>query len=116
VNNDDYRDFESEDIDRAQYAAELEEERDTMNPNETLRLMREAMQTYLQGEATRDREVMADAASDLYTHAAALDTWLSRGGFLPDAWRQTLPETIHNMTPGELSDVRDAHTYGKRPE
>ena len=57
-----------------------------MDPNETLRVLREAMQTYIRGEATRDREVMADAASDLHTHTEALDTWLSQGGFLPDAW------------------------------
>lgn len=46
-----------------------------MDPNETLRLMREAIK---EGDLTTAGE-----------HAANLDYWLSRGGSLPAAWNHT---------------------------
>lgn len=47
-----------------------------MDPNETLRLMRLAVKDDL------------DQLADLFE---ALDGWLSKGGFLPAAWRQVIP-------------------------
>jgi hypothetical protein len=49
-------------------------------------------------------------------HAEALDAWLTRGGFLPHAWRQTLPKTISGMSADDWSDVRDERDYGKPAE
>lgn len=43
-----------------------------MDPNETLRLLREAL-------LDEDAEMTAECAQ-------TLDEWLSKGGFLPDAW------------------------------
>lgn len=83
MSNDDYRDFESEDIDRAQYAAELEEERDTMDPNETLRGLRSMISDARDFNADVDGDLMAEKFD-------ALDAWLTRGGELPDAWRTSM--------------------------
>lgn len=49
-----------------------------MDPNAALQQLREALETYWSGTASA-----ADAVAE---HAAALDLWLSRGGFLPTAW------------------------------
>jgi hypothetical protein len=83
-----------------------------MDPNETLRELREAVSDY------RDpmrRSGVEYAAATVVEKFAALDAWLTQGGFLPDAWQRTLPETIHNMTPDELSDVR-AYNAGRQAE
>lgn len=52
-----------------------------MDPNEVLRLLRELTET-----ADADEY----AANQLYVEVAekfrALDEWMSKGGFLPDAW------------------------------
>lgn len=57
-----------------------------MDPNETLRRLREKVR-----EARADAEVqgyvnLGDAVAVL-EYFAALDEWLSKGGFLPEAWR-----------------------------
>lgn len=55
-----------------------------MDPNETLRRLRIAYKIILNDEP----EVDADSAIDLAELCEALDGWLSRGGFLPGAWKQ----------------------------
>lgn len=58
-----------------------------MDPNEALRMLRDAYSRWedtigaLSGPAI-------DAGSDLRDAAVALDEWLSRGGFLPEAWQR----------------------------
>ncbi len=54
-----------------------------MDPDEALAQMRTAIETVWAAESS----VAASAAADtLAEHAAALDQWLSKGGFLPQAW------------------------------
>jgi hypothetical protein len=55
-----------------------------MDPNETLRRMRE-LHTQWNEEAAIDS---VDLAAAMFDYFDALDTWLSRGGFLPDAWQR----------------------------
>ena len=55
-----------------------------MDPNETLRVLRRALQDY--GETDAAAPIDAEVADELYVAANALDTWLSRGGFLPQDW------------------------------
>jgi hypothetical protein len=83
-----------------------------MDPNETLRRMRE-LHTQWNEESAIDS---VDLAAAMFDYFDALDTWLSRGGFLPDAWRQTLPKTINGMSADDWSDVRDERDYGKPAE
>lgn len=54
-----------------------------MDPNETLRLIRQRIKDY----AAEDNDMVlpAEEAMDAFL---ALDEWLTKGGFLPDAWRQ----------------------------
>lgn len=57
-----------------------------MDPNKTLSEIRDAL-------AIMNSDNMSgqiNAAASLAEHAEALDGWLSKGGFLPDAWRQPL--------------------------
>lgn len=54
-----------------------------MDPNETLRLLRQARHDYMDGDT--------DAADRLLEYCAALDKWLSDGGFFPDAWKPLEP-------------------------
>lgn len=56
-----------------------------MDPNETLRELRQAYSDY---EDTRGRSngPAWEAADRMRDAAAALDEWLCNGGFLPDAW------------------------------
>lgn len=55
-----------------------------MDPNAALAQLRQAYSDY---EDTRgeDGDPAADAMRDA---AVALDEWLSKGGFLPNAWRR----------------------------
>jgi hypothetical protein len=66
-----------------------------MDPNETLRLMRDAL-------AEGDLETVAEMAE-------ALDGWISTGGFLPDAWRY-MP-TGRELTQDEV-DALGLSPYG----
>lgn len=52
-----------------------------MDPNETLRLIRE-----LGNELVRDGCHDPNATEELIDLFGVLDEWLSKGGFLPDAW------------------------------
>lgn len=54
-----------------------------MDPNEALKQAREALQTW---DNSLDRDEARDAAEQLARTFEALDQWLSRGGFLPNAW------------------------------
>jgi hypothetical protein len=33
-------------------------------------------------------QTIADKGAELADHVAALDAWLTKGGFLPDAWQR----------------------------
>ena len=63
-----------------------------MDPNETLRRLREAIaqleELHEQGALGTgdDADVVADAA----VHFRALDHWLTQRGFLPNAWAHDL--------------------------
>ena len=55
-----------------------------MDPNEALRRIREIV------EKTYDKEMSSASVeemfNDLVDHFEALDDWLTKGGFLPNAW------------------------------
>lgn len=54
-----------------------------MDPNEALNIIRDYVQ-----QCWADGIPLGSAGQeDLFEHIVALDNWLSRGGFLPDAWR-----------------------------
>jgi len=57
-----------------------------MDPNETLRRMQEMAERVVRA-ADVGSDVDEDDACDLADAVQALDGWLSKGGFLPDAWR-----------------------------
>lgn len=52
-----------------------------MDPNETLRELRGMISDAQDFNADIDGDLMAEKFE-------ALDTWLARGGFLPEAWRR----------------------------
>lgn len=49
-----------------------------MDPNETLKRIR---------RLTASADLSDDELEELVTLVKALDDWISKGGFLPDAWR-----------------------------
>jgi hypothetical protein len=53
-----------------------------MDPNEALRIIREARAELFSEGEPYDPETVRTLAE----HVDALDTWLSKGGFLPAAW------------------------------
>lgn len=57
-----------------------------MDPEETLRRLREMTAAHFAG-AYRDEEAAANL-NEMAEHFDALDGWLSKGGFLPLAWRR----------------------------
>jgi len=59
------------------------EEEETMDPNETLRLIR---LTIKQMRVDEDPGVRKAHADELAEYVEALDEWLSKGGFLPYEW------------------------------
>lgn len=54
-----------------------------MDPNETLQRLREAVEKYQ--ESTEVEDALSILA-ELVDEFEALDGWLSKGGFLPEAW------------------------------
>lgn len=56
------------------------------NPNETLRRIREAVAYLALPPLETDRQGVKESYDVLREDIAALDEWLSKGGFLPDAW------------------------------
>src|SRR5690625_4603737 len=82
-----------------------------MDPNETLRLMREADAEAR--EATDDINAL-NYALEALNYAGDLDAWLTAGGFLPDAWTRhpviTIPSVglrVRVQTPVEARDHVD---------
>jgi len=61
-----------------------------MDPNETLTKIRELATKIGQFDFDHPEQLYGTAA-DLAEHVEALDEWLSKGGFPPDAWGR--PET-----------------------
>lgn len=58
-----------------------------MDPNEALAMLRAAIRQSHQSNA--DRMVTEiEALESVREYAVALDSWLSRGGFLPSAWER----------------------------
>lgn len=55
-----------------------------MDPNAALESMRAAVREYW---ASTDSGPVNPAADALAEYFDALDGWISKGGFLPDAWR-----------------------------
>jgi|SRR4029077_20507637 len=90
------------------YSARLIWREPTMEPNEALRELRVALAILLPRRA-RLVALAADAykrdeLDDLIDAAAALDAWMSKGGWLPDAWsvRASNPDgVIPNVCPCE---------------
>ena len=66
-----------------------------MDPNETLRLLRETALHCENDEGCR---------GELANAALALDGWLSKGGFLPKAWAR--PANVAPPLPEQLFEVR----------
>lgn len=71
-----------------------------MDPNETLRLIREAVGgvrywtnryqdgTYSPGEDVDSDDLALSAAAELADRVHDLDEWIGRGGFLPLGWQR----------------------------
>ncbi len=57
-----------------------------MDPNATLATLRNAIIQMDAAESSADLSYQI-AAEELRDAAEALDDWLSKGGFLPDAWQ-----------------------------
>lgn len=70
-----------------------------MDPNEALRQIRESASRYLDSGRHVDAGTLAE-------HVEALDEWLSRGGFLPDAWtaEERLVRDPEVKAPGALPE------------
>ena len=62
-----------------------------MDPNECLKNLRKAMDAL--GESIAEGGVDVDDVESLMDRVHALDTWLSKGGFLPDDWAKGRPKT-----------------------
>jgi hypothetical protein len=58
----------------------------TMDPDEALAQMREAMETMSKDVDRVGPEQFTLAALALAEAACALDTWMANGGFLPAGW------------------------------
>lgn len=56
-----------------------------MDPNETLRRIRELIQTDIH------RDLSEDESSDLLDLVNHLDKWITNGGFLPTVWNASHP-------------------------
>lgn len=63
-----------------------------MDPNATLKRIRELVEAVLDHDLD-DRDAL-DAAGYLADAVQALDQWLSKGGFLPEAWRVPTDRTV----------------------
>ena len=58
-----------------------------MDPTETLRRLRELV-TSVSVEAIEDVTALESDALELAECFEALDTWITKGGFLPNAWKR----------------------------
>jgi hypothetical protein len=59
-----------------------------MDVNFTLRTMRASVARVLGGQFAADVETLSDALDTLASQAQSLDDWITRGGFMPDAWNR----------------------------
>lgn len=62
-----------------------------MDPNEALRMIREAVELMRETPNTIADADTYERVHRLMDSVEALDEWLSRGGFLPDAWNGAHP-------------------------
>lgn len=74
-----------------------------MDPNETLTDIRNIIANITSGHLDTERKIKQ--AYDLLYQFEALDEWLSKGGFLPEAWQVVDPKT---------NEVRDMAAYARR--
>ena len=58
-----------------------------MDPNETLRLLRQAIDESIEADMRHDREDEMDALLSIREHVENLDRWIRRGGVLPYEWQ-----------------------------
>lgn len=66
-----------------------------MDPNETLKMLRELVAQYITAKHITDWDTDDDTrvaqqmarADDIVERVEALDGWLSQGGFLPSGWK-----------------------------
>lgn len=77
-----------------------------MDPNRVLAQMRATAEAMQSDQCTWD--MRAVLARDLVELVRALDGWLTRGGFPPEAWREG-PDAAGEAPP-ELADIVDPHT------
>jgi BMFP domain-containing protein YqiC len=61
-------------------------EESTVDPNETLRLVRQACDHAAQAATEEDEDAEIAALRELRNAFEDLDVWIKRGGFLPAAW------------------------------
>jgi len=66
-----------------------------MDPNETLKRLRELLGGESSCSAKADGGLRCDDWSDVQELFQALDQWLSKGGFLPKAWLRLNPPAPH---------------------
>lgn len=59
-----------------------------MDPNKTLEILR-AVQARIDRDLAEGRTPALDDVQSLTSHFEALDTWLTGGAFLPEAWKTT---------------------------
>lgn len=57
-----------------------------MDPNTTLKMLREAIKGFFDAAENGSADDEYDCAVTVAGMAEALDEWLTKGGFLPDAW------------------------------
>ncbi len=62
-----------------------------MDPNEALKNAREALKRHRRSQEREEGSASpnTEGADDLADAFESLDRWLSKGGFLPDAWKPT---------------------------
>ena len=58
-----------------------------MDPNEALRMIRRIVDERNRVGATGDEGLSKWEIETFFDHVEALDEWMSKGGFLPDSWR-----------------------------
>ena len=58
-----------------------------MDPNEALKRIRATVARLQETDDAGDNDYDPQDVSELYQHVQALDEWITRGGFLPDAWQ-----------------------------
>lgn len=59
-----------------------------MDPNAALKRITELSEDIIQGDNTLDYESLRQRAEELAETVIGLDEWISKGGFLPTAWRK----------------------------